>query len=151
MAIDIPSWSRFKLWLKKQCIHIIVFDVCLSFHQFPSLWYTQLFLVSFKCPIYHGRNMIEPTSKSLAPWKASCQWLDHRSHNLPKGPTYTTPNSTPISYLPYFVLTMQIFGVEDSMHHFIQTSQITCHVSGTNPCTRTSYTSNGNVGFLYES
>lgn len=151
MAIDIPSWSRFKTTIEKvmytyNCIWSLSFFSSISF-----TWIPPIIPHVFKCPIYHGRNMIEPTSKSLAPWKASCQWLDHHSNNLLKGPTYTTPNSTPISYLPYFVLTMQIFGVEDSMHHFIQTSQITWHVSGTNPCTRTSYTSNGNVGFLYES
>jgi hypothetical protein len=76
----------------------------------------------FRCAIYHVRNMIEPTSKSLAPWKASCQLIGPSFKQFAKGTSHIWQQiQHPISYLPYFVLTMQIFGVEDSMHHFIQT------------------------------
>jgi hypothetical protein len=94
------SWSPFKLWLKIIMHTILLYLMFLSFFSsisFPLI--PPIIPHVFKCPIYHGRNIIEPTSKSSAPWKASCQWLDHHSNNLPKGPTYMTPNSTPISLI----------------------------------------------------
>lgn len=146
------SWSRFKLWLKKiMYTYNYIWKFVFFFHQFPSLCYPQLFPIVFKCPIYHGRNMIEPTSKSSAPWKASRQWVDHHSKTIcQKGPTYMTPNSTPIFIESTLILFSLCKYLELKTQCIIsyKLSLITCHVLGTNPHTRTSYTSNGNVGFL---
>jgi hypothetical protein len=125
---------------------------CLSF--FSSISFTLIPSIIphvLRCAIYHVRNMIESTSKSSAPWKkASCQLIGPSFKQFAKGThIYDTKFNTQFHILPYFVLTMQLFGVEDPMHHFIQTSLITCHVSRTNPCTRTSYTSKWQCGFFF--